>query len=209
MKRRAVLAGLPSALLLGGCTDLITGNEAQFEADRGIVSESTLSDTDYEEQSRDEQTIERNFDNVDRTVVVINKMTEYSRSVDIPLSTDGELARFTVLATPKIDIVPGRPANPVGDMDNDELAERVQNQYDSVENVEQVGEREVELLGETVTVSKYEADAQTEGEGAEINLHIAQGESEDDFIIGVGAHPTNLDEDDRVNALLEGVTHPA
>lgn len=209
MKRRAVLAGLPSALLLGGCTDLITGDEARFEADRGVVSEAALSDTGYEEQSQDQQTIERNFDNVDRTVVVVNKVTEYSRSVDIPLSTDGELARFTVLATPKIDLVPGRPANPVGDMDNDELAERVQNQYDSVENVEQVGEREQELLGETVTVSKYEADAQTEGASAEINLHIAQGESEDDFVVAVGVHPTDIDEDDRINRLLEGVTHPA
>lgn len=209
MKRRAVLAGLPSALLLGGCTDLITGDEARFEAERAAVSESALSDTDYEEQNRDEQTIERNFENVDRTVVVVNKVTEYSRSVDVPLSTSGELARFTALATPKIDLVPGRPANPVGDMDNDELAQRVQEQYDTVENVEEVGEREQQLLGESVTVTKYEADAQTEGENTKINIHIAQGESGDDFVIGVGVNPKDIDEEARIDTLLQGIEHPA
>ena len=214
MKRRAVLAGLPTTLLLSGCTSLLTQEEAEFEAERAVVTESARSETNYSEANRTENTRERNFDGVDRTVVVINKLTEYARSVDLPLDVGGELARFTVLASPEVTIVPGDPANPIGDMDNEDLAETVQEQYGTIENVEKRDQREADLVGETVTVSRFRADAETQDETTEVTLHIAQGESErsdggGDFVVTVAVHPSDVDERDNVDRLLAGVDHPA
>jgi hypothetical protein len=213
MRRRAVLAGVPGVLLLPGCTDLLTEGEAEFEAERGIVGESARSEANYAEANRTEDAVERNYEGVDRTVVVVNKLTEYSRGVEFPLGVSGELARFTVLATPEVDIVPGDPANPVADMDNDELAMMVQEQYGTIDNVRKLDEREADLLGETVTAGRYEADAQTQGEATDVNLHIAQGESGRsdngrDFVVTVAVHPSDIDERDRVDRMLAGVQHP-
>lgn len=209
MRRRTVVAGVPGSLLFTGCTDLITGNEARFEADRAVVADDVAADTGYEEVEVRTDEIRREFEGVDRTVVVTNSMAEYARSVDIgPL--DGELARFTALATPQIDIVPGRPANPVGDMDDREIAEMVQSEYDDIDNVEQVDTREVELLGDAVEISKFAADAETvAGESVQVYMHIGQTENEDDFVIVVGVHPRDIDDQDEVDALVGGVQHPA
>lgn len=212
MNRRAVLAGVPSVLLLGGCTDLLTGEEAEFEAEFGVVTESARSATNYHEVNRTEDRVERNYDAVDRTIVVLNKLTEYSRSVDLPLGVGGELARFTVLATPEVTVA-GEVFNPVADMDNDDLAMMVQEQYETVDNVRSLDERRAELLGETVTVSRYEADAETQGQSTPVHLHIAQGESRRsddgrDFVVTVGVHPADIDERDNVDRLLAGVEHP-
>lgn len=211
MKRRTVLAGVPSALLVGsmaGCTDLITGDEARFEAETATVSEQARSDTDYEEQSVEEDVRERNFEQVDRTVKVVNMLAEYSRSVDIGLGLSGELARFTVLSTPQVEIA-GKAFNPIDDLDNKELALRLQEQYDGIDNVQPVDERDGSLLGETVTVSRFEAEAQTNGESVEVFIHIAQTQSESDFVVALGVHPKDIEETDRIDRLLEGVQHPA
>ena len=212
MRRRAVLASVPGALLLGGCASLL-GDSTEFEAERGVVSESARSETGYDEANRSERTSEREFQGVDATVVVINKITEYSRSVEVPLVVDGELARFTVLTSPGITVVPGEPANPIEDMSNDDLAMRVQEQYETIDNVERLDEREAELLGETTTVTRYRADAETEGQSTEVNLHIARGRSErsdgdPDFVVTVGVHPADVDESDDIDTMLAGVGHP-
>lgn len=58
-ERRAVLAGVPTALLLGGCTDLLTADEERFEAETAVVSEATLSDTGYQDQRVEDLNINR------------------------------------------------------------------------------------------------------------------------------------------------------
>lgn len=210
MKRRAVLASVPSALLLGGCTSLLGQGDTTFEAERGVVGESARSEANYSEKNRTQEQEERDF--AGQTVVVINKITEYARSVDLPLDVGGELARFTVLSSPEVSIA-DQAFNPLADMDNDDLAMRVQEQYGTVENVRKIDEREAELLGETVTVGRYRADAETEGESTEVNLHIAKGENERsdgdrDFVVTVGVHPSDIDERDRIDTMLAGAAHP-
>jgi hypothetical protein len=72
----------------------------------------------------------------------------------------------------------------------------------------------VDLLGGTVTVGRFEADAETQNETTEVNLHVARGESErsdggGDFVVTVAVHPFDVDERDNVDRLLAGVDHPA
>jgi hypothetical protein len=207
MKRRAVIAGVPAALLFGGCTDLLSEDEVTFEARKATVSGDAQSQTDYEEKRVEEQVIEREFEQVDRTVVVVNQVAEYARSVELgPIG--GELARFTVLSSPSVEVGPVGPLNPIDDMDNKELAEMMQKEYDQVQNVEQVDEREGTLLGDSVTVSKFSAEAQTQGgETVDIFLHIAQTGDGDDFVVTVGVHPQDINEQDKIDTLISGVEH--
>ena len=214
MRRRTVLAGLVGALTLGGCTDILTRKRTRFEAERGVVGESARSEAGYEEVDRTEARSEQEYETVEKTVVVINKFTEYARSMDLPLAGGGQLGRFTVLATPEVTVVPGEPANPIADMDNDELATTVQEKYGRIQNVRSLDEREAELFGDPVTLGRYRADAETEGESTEVHLHIAQGESkrneaDTDIVVCVGINPSEVDERDRIDRLLAGVEHPA
>jgi hypothetical protein len=214
MRRRTVLAGVPGALALGGCTDILTRKRTRFEAERGVVGESARSEAGYEEVDRTEARSEQEYETVEKTVVVVNKFTEYARSMDLPLAGGGQLGRFTVLATPEVTVVPGEPANPIADMDNDELAMTVQEKYGRIQNVRSLDDREAELFGDPVTVGRYRADAETEGESTEVHLHIAQGESkrneaDTDIVVCVGINPADVDERDRIDRLLAGVEHPA
>ncbi|WP_336134031.1 DUF6517 family protein [Natronomonas amylolytica] len=206
MKRRALLAGIPMALF-AGCTSLVVDGEAEFEAQTAVVSEDARSETGYEEVGVENSTVERELP-AGRTVRVTNVLAEYSRTVDIGLGLSGELARFTAVATPEVDIA-GQAMNPVADMDNDELAERVQQQYDNVQNVESVGDRTTAVGDTETTVSKYDAEAQTNGESVDITIHICRIQSEGDFVICAGVHPHDIDEESRIDTLLAGIQHPA
>ncbi|QLD84968.1 hypothetical protein HWV23_04290 [Natronomonas halophila] len=205
MKRRALLAGIPMALF-AGCTSLVVDGEAEFEAQTATVSESARSETDYEEVEVTENTVERELP-AGRTVRVVNSLAEYSRTVNTGLGVSGELARFTAVATPEVDIA-GQAMNPVADMDNDELAERVQQQYDNVRNIESVGDRTTTVGDTETTVSKYDAEAQTNGQNVDINIHICRIQNEGDFVICAAVHPRDIDEESRVDTLLAGIQHP-
>jgi len=211
MRRRTVLAAVPP-VLLAGCTDVLTQQTTTFEADRGVVGESARSETNYTEVDRTKRRAERTF--ADKSVIVVNKLTEYARTMDLPVLGGGKLGRFTVLTSPEVTIVPGEPANPIADMDNDELAMTVQEKYDAIDDVSRIDGRQTELLGDTVDVGRYRADAETDGRDAEVHLHIAKTEharSEDDtdFVVCVGVNPSDIDERDRFDRLMGGVDHPA
>ena len=62
-------------------------------------------------------------------------------------------------------------------------------------------------------MTRYRADAETEGQPTEVNLHIARGHSErsdgnPDFVVTVGIHPSDVDESDDIDTMLAGVEHP-
>lgn len=193
--------------LFAGCTDLVLNGRAEFEAQPAVVSEQARSDAGYDEVDIKESVVERELP-AGRTVRVVNVLSEYSRSVDFGLGVSGELARFTAVSTPEVDIA-GQAMNPVADMDNDQLAERVQQQYDTVENIENVGERTRPVGEAETTVSKYAADARTNGQDVEVNIHICRIQNEGDFVICAAVHPRDIDEESRVDTMLAGIQHPA
>lgn len=208
--RRVVASLLVATLVLASGCSFITGESAlEFTANDTSVSQSAQSETGYEEARDTEQTITRNFSVADqsRTVKVTNKVAEYKRQVDLGPLGSSEFARFTVLATPKVEVL-GKTFNPVGDMSNAELATQIQTEYQTVENVEPAGERTTTMLGEETTVSKFSAEAQTvEGQSVDVYLHVAQVEDGDDFVLAIAVHPQQLDEQENVDRLLAGVQH--
>lgn len=207
-------AALVGLLLTSGCIGFLTGSEAlEFSSDPVAVSDQAREDTGYAEIRREPQTLNRSFTVADQTreVQVTNHIGEYARSVSLPVFGDQQVARFTVLSTPKVEIAGQGPFNPVDDLDNRDLVLRLQQQYDGIENVQSESNRTVTVLGNETTVSKFRADAtMTNGQSTEVFIHITKVEHGEDFLVAVGVYPTQVDgEQDAIDTLLRNIEHPA
>ncbi|MFB6116969.1 DUF6517 family protein [Halosegnis sp.] len=211
--RRTVAAlALAAVLVTSGCVGFLTGGESlTFEAEPVQVSDSARQDAGYEQERRTTQTINRTFTAAgqERDVSVTNHLSEYSRSADTVLS-DQQVARMIVLSTPQVKVAGQGPFNPVGELSNRELVSRVTQKYDSIQNVRFESNRTLTMLGEETTVSKFRADATLQGgQEVEVFLHITKIQHEGDFVVAVAVHPTQIDEQERVDTLFRGVDHPA
>jgi hypothetical protein len=206
MTRRAVTVVVAVMMLTAGCS-LLPSGATSFEAGTATVSEDAQSETGYELERSDTQEISRSF--AGQNVTVTNNLTEYGRSADLPAFGDTRIARFTVLATPQVEVAGQGPFNPVAQFSNRDLVLRLQEQYDSIGNVRDSTNRTVTMLGEETRVTRFRADAQTAGgEDVEVFIHVTRVQHEGDFVIAVAVHPTRLEgEQANVDTLLEGVEH--
>lgn len=208
-RRILTATGLAFLLVTAGCS-ILTQGETTISASDVSVSEDARSDSGYTLDRDTTQQLDRSFSvaNQTRTVTVVNHIAEYKRQVSLGPVGSGELARFTVLATPQVRIA-GRTFNPVGDMSNAELALMLQDKYQTVENVEPVGDRTETILGKETTVSKFSAEAETvAGQSMDVYIHIAKVQHGDDFVVAVAIHPQRLEgEEEAVNRLLGGIRH--
>jgi hypothetical protein len=214
LDRRAFVASA-SALAgaaLAGCSQLVGEEPLAFESTPARVSDAALAETGYEEADVTDIDLERTFNvgGEERTVTVTNWQAEYQRSLDIDVELPGDLSGtvFTALTTPQIEIL-GREANPVADMSNEEILDRIQRQYDELERVEVDAEESETVLGETTTRTRFRADARVDGTTIEAYLHVSNPvESEGDFVASVGAHPRSIpDEESRIATLMQAIQH--
>lgn len=211
--RRTVLAlGLVALVATTGCIGFITGSEElSFDSEPVAVSDSATGETGYEQLDRGAETVNRTFSvaGQERTVTATNHYAVYGRTVDRPLFGDQAVGQFTAYATPQVEIA-GRTLNPVGNLNNRELALRLQQQYTTISNVKLESERTVTVLGNETTVSKFRADSTMQsGQEVEVFMHVTKVKHEGDYVIVVAVHPTQIDEQGRVNTMLRGVEHPA
>lgn len=207
MKRSIGTLLLVCLMVSSGCLGFITGQEPlTITAGQATVSDQALSETGYEKTRATEQVIERSF--AGRKVKVTNHLVEYKRQVTIPVLGTQEFARFTVLATPKVTVA-GKEFNPVSHLSNRELVQQLQKKYDTIQNVQLVGNRSVQVLGSGVRVSKFTAKAtMANGQSVDVFLHVAQAETDHDFVIAIAVYPQSLEgEQQRVNTLLKGIQH--
>lgn len=198
-------------LVTSGCIGFVTGGKPlTFESGQVEVSQAAQRDTNYDRARAGTLAITRNFSVLGQTrrVKVTNYVAEYDRGVPLPLLGTQQLARFTVLATPKVAVL-GRTFNPVADFSNRELAQRLQQKYTTIQNVRLVGNRTVTILGEEVRVSKFAARATIQdGQTIDVYVHIAKTETDEDFVIAVAVHPQTIPaEQQAVNRLLGGIEY--
>ncbi len=211
MHRRVLAVALVAVLLTGGCLGFITGQEAAgFESAPVSVAEEARSDAGYEEVRVASTTRTQTFSAAgrSRTVNVTNHVAEYGRSAQIPVLSDQQVARFTVLSTPQVEVL-DRSFNPVGELSNRELAQRLQGSYESLSDLRLVGNRTVASLGAGRQVSKFRATATTVGgQETEVVLHVANFAHGEDFVVVVAVHPERVDgEQARVDTLIGGIRH--
>lgn len=224
MPTRRQALGATAGVLAGstaGCLDAVPflgDSPLEFEAAAASVPDVALEDTGYEEHRIRDVIIERTFEagGQSQDVVVTNWQSEYDRAVDladIGVGTEQRLqaAIFVVLSTPQVDVL-GRAFNPVADMDSEELAEMVQERYEGIDELQQVGEDPASVGGESTTASEFETEAELAetGESVDLTLHITEAvESGDDLLVTIGGYPRDIQEQEKehVFALMDAVEH--
>ena len=211
MNTRRIMAvvAVVALVTLSGC-GFILGNEAlEFSAEPVAVDDSAQSDTGYEETRRTSLNVDRSFSAAgqSRNVSVTNYVSEYGRSADAVFS-DQQVARVTVLSSPKVEVL-GESFNPLGDLSDKELAQRFQEQYDSLDNLQFQSNRTTTVHEEEQTVSKFTAQADMSGTSVDVYVHLSKFEVGDDYVVAVAVHPQQVEEEPNVDAMFAGIVHPA
>lgn len=211
MHRRTFLAGSTLAFVpLTGCLGFITGSEPlEFEATRATVSDEALDDTGYTENSVEADTITRTVSAAgqERDVRVTNWIAEYGRTLELGPAGEQDLGIFALVATPQVNVL-GRTFNPIGDMSNREILQQLRSEYEGLDVGSRVGSRDMSVLGENVTVDKFEGTASLEGINVDLFVHITTVEHGDDFVVPIAVYPQRLPgEEDNAFRLLDGIQH--
>ncbi|WP_227014875.1 DUF6517 family protein [Natronorubrum aibiense] len=203
-----------SAGCLSGVLEDMIDEETTFEASPIRVSETAADETGYEYLGTTEQTEEREFGG--QTVELTSYHTEYTRSIELPLEgVEGETDAgvFSLISTPQIRVAE-EEFNPVGDLTTEELAEQIQDRYESLELGDNIGGRAIEPDEPETMVSfdTYEATATLEG-GTELDVYldIALPEHNYEYLVVAAVYPAAdavfEDERERVNTMATGLEH--
>lgn len=209
MDRRSLLASAGTVSLAGlaGCLGLAGLDEHASKA--GGIEQSVLEDSAYESAGVEEIRVEREvgFSLYQETVSVTNQLTKYEKSVDMGPLGSRRGAVFLVLTTPQVRFL-GKKFNPVKDMDTKELVELVEDNYDAIGNISYEDDEEITILEQDTIQSRFNADAQFDGQNVDVFLHVTEAiESNDDYLVTVGVYPEPLraDEEDTVLTFMESV----
>jgi len=209
-RRRALVAGAAGIAALSGCLEAATGSgPITRKASPAVVEPSVLEETGHELEDEREQTIEREVEvsGQTREVEATNYARVYTKTIG-DTDTDGSL--FALVSTPAFTFA-GQSFNPVADFSNQEILEFVAGEFGQVSVNEQASESTLTVLGSETTVTKFDAEAEFNGERIPVYVHVTSVENGDDIIIAAGAYPQELDsqEEDAITTLFGGVDHPA
>lgn len=219
--RRAVLLGVGAGAIggLAGCLDLIQGEELEFEAEPATADQSVAGD--YEHQQTESFEIEEDVEVSDesRTVRVTSWVDNYAK--DGGPGGAFTVALFSAIATPAFEVL-GQSANPVESMDHAEMIEEFNDEFDQIDEIEDVQlkeESQEELLGEVADLSILEATVNIDGQEADALLYVTSTMNEDDIVLAVGGHVDDerveevtddplAEEEDAIRELIQSVEHP-
>lgn len=132
---------------------------------------------------------------------------------------DLQAARFSIFTTPTVTVA-DQDANPFQLMDDEALLQAMVDTLDTgpVEDIERIGEREVTVLDETVTLTEYQG--QTDQDGIDVRLDLGHRTHEEDFLVLFALYPDPesdqfsdadaaiLDHSTDIDTLAAGVKHP-
>jgi hypothetical protein len=206
---------LPLALLAllvvsSGCLGALVGDEPlSFAASKATVDDAALANTGYEHQETRKLELNRTFEvgGESRQVEVTNWAAVYTKSIEIDGVGEQQAATVAVLSTPEVNVL-GRTINPVGEMDNDELVERVISEQGNVRNIEEVGSTTVTILGEETEVTKFSATITVDGQEVDGYVHLGKVTHDGDIVLVAGMYPRQLSgEEETVLELMGAVEH--
>ena len=208
LRRRRFLGTVAAggALSIAGCS--LLGDALSDEAQPAIVSQDALDETGYSHERTDEQTLSETVEVADESqdVELTSWLVEYAYggAIDVDLSNP---VRYLLFSTPTVSVA-GRDVNPLEQIDKEELLSKMssRSEFEGLENIEIVGERQVETLDTEVEITEF--DAETEDADVDVRLHLGSVTNEGDLIVFFAAHPEALDETANVDLLTEGIEHP-
>jgi len=206
--RRAALAAMAGGAVvsLSGCA--LLGDAIEQSASPAAVGEQTLQETGYEEQRMDDQTFEQSvtINDEERDLRLTNWVTEYAK---LPGNDEQSAASFLIFTTPTVSVA-GRSANPFDAFDEEQLIRRLLDRSDQIgaSGLEKDGERETEILGESVTLSTYQTTQSIEGQEITVSMYFGEVANDGDLLFVLGAHPELFDESENIYQLAENIEHP-
>ena len=210
LPRRVPLAILALMVLSSGCLGALVGNEPlAFSASEAKIGDDALANSGYEHEETQKLELNRTVEagGQSRQVEVTNWAALYTKSIEIEGMGEQQAAALAVFSTPEVNVL-GQTFNPVGQMDNAELIERVVSQQGSVDDIQEVGTDEITMLGETVEVTKFSATIQMDGQEVDGYVHIGQVTHDGDIVLVAGMYPQQLpDEEETILELMSAVEH--
>ena len=219
MNRRLFVAAAAAGAVgaSAGCLSDFINDMTTFEASPVRVSEDAAGEAGYEYQGTEEHVEEREFASED--VEVTNYITEYTRTIDLPLDalSEPEAGVFALVTTPQVTVA-GEDFNPVDEMSNAELVEYMQEQYEDLEVGDNVGgyaitKDDIDGLNVTISLDTYEGSAKLQGEvQMDVYVEVAQAEHEDDHLVVIAVYPDDENvpqesEQDRAETMVRGIQH--
>lgn len=193
MKRRELLTGTAAVGIVGlsGCLSGILGTVTSLESTPAGVSQSALASTGYEavgiEEIVTEETVE--IAGQSETIAVTSYLSQYEKQVGIEGIAETATATFAVLSTPQLDVA-GQTLNPVGEMSSRELVELIADSYDNLSGIEADGEQMVTILDQSVTQTRFVAEARFAGLPLDLDIHVTEAvERGEDLLVTVGVYP--------------------
>ncbi|WP_435318502.1 DUF6517 family protein [Haloarchaeobius sp. TZWSO28] len=211
LTRRTLLGSASAGIAAtAGCLGILSGT-SEFAADQAAVDEQVASDTNYVKQEPKEQTIEKTFSAAgqEKTVKVTNWVTQYYKTLDLPIASSQKAGVFALISSPKVEVV-GQSFNPLKDWDERKLAKQIQSQYEGFSVGQQVDEFAVQILGSAKTVTKFEGTATLSGNEVDVYLLLTGAVGhESDFVVPMGIYPQEIDEQANVTKLMRNLVHPA
>ncbi|WP_241431461.1 DUF6517 family protein [Natrialba hulunbeirensis] len=216
-RRSLLAAGATASLALtAGCLDFALGNgPLEFSAGRVAPHDDALGQTGYAEESVEEQALEESVDvgaGIEREIRAGFWQSTYVKDVELAPIGEEEAALFTALSMPAVEIL-GRSFNPLEDLGNHDLVERLLEEVDSeagqIEDIEHKESFGLEILGDGRDVDTFVGQSTFDGEEIEIELTLTSFVNEDDLLVLLGTHPEMLAEESaNIEELLESVEHP-
>lgn len=207
-RRTTVVVAVAVMVATTGCLGILSG-PITFSASKATVSDQALEQTGYEEANVSKSTITKTFTVADQSkdVKVTNWIAMYERTVSFAGLGEKRAAVFSAFSTPEVEVL-GQTFNPIKDLSEKDLAERAQQQYEGLSIGKKVGEREVSMLGQTATVSKFEGQASLGGTSVDVYVHVTKVKHQGDFVVAVAIHPQKIDgEQQKIDTLLQGLEH--
>jgi len=208
-RRTAVAVALAALIATSGCLGVLGGDGLSFSASQATVSEDALQATGYEEVSVNESEISREFSagGQSRNVTVTNWVAMYERSVSVPVLGERRAAVFGAFASPGVSIL-GQSFNPIDDYSERDLAQLAQQQYDGLSVGQTASTRNMTVLDESTTVTKFEGSATIGGQSVDVYVHVTKVKHDGDHVVAVAIYPQALDgEQEHVDELLTGLEH--
>ena len=143
-------------------------------------------------------------------VAVTSHVAGYSRTTEA-----NDTAALLVLTTPNAR-VGGVSVNPLRGATDPTLVRtglefvsraRTAGNVENVTDLRELDSGEVELLGETTTLTTYAGVVDTEAGSADVRVHVAVTEYEEDVVLALSVHPASMDEHAAVGRMLAAAEH--
>jgi hypothetical protein len=195
----------------GGYAVFTVGDD-EYEATPGSIPQDVRSETGYQKTERryDVESTAVSVAGLGRTIDVRTSRTVYDKPLDTGFGSF-RIANVTVIATPSVRIL-GEERNPLAGSGHEQLATRVEAESDGVSNLEPTGETTASMLGETVTVGRYEGENRSSQFPIEVSIVARIGEPIEhagDYVSVVCVYPTFIEDTERENTsrIIESTEH--